>query len=84
MIENLFHVALRNLIKDGWFSLLNILGLTIGITFSLFLIFYVRDELSYDRYNENAGRICRIVSYVFMKKIRIATGRSPHFRLARL
>jgi putative ABC transport system permease protein len=67
MIKNLFRVALRNLIKDGWFSLLNILGLTIGITFSLFLIFYVRDELSYDRYNENAGRICRIVSYVHEK-----------------
>jgi putative ABC transport system permease protein len=64
MIKNFFHVALRNLIKDGWFSLLNIVGLTFGITFSLFLIFYVRDELSYDRYNENADRIYRVVSYI--------------------
>ncbi len=44
--------------------MLNVLGLTIGITFSLFLIFYIRDELSFDRYNKNADRIFRIVSYI--------------------
>ena len=57
-------IAVRNFKKDKWYSLLNILGLTIGITFSLFLIFYVRDELSYDRYNKKADRIFRIVSYI--------------------
>jgi putative ABC transport system permease protein len=60
-------IALRNFRKDKWFSLLNILGLTIGITFSLFLIFYIKDELSYDRFNTNADRIYRIVTYVTEK-----------------
>jgi putative ABC transport system permease protein len=60
-------IALRNFRKDKWFSLLNILGLTIGITFSLFLIFYVRDELNYDRFNLKADRIYRIVTYVTEK-----------------
>ena len=55
---------MRNFKKDKWYSLLNILGLTIGITFSLFLIFYIKDELNYDRYNKNADRIYRIVSYI--------------------
>ena len=64
MIKNLLLVTLRNLKKDKWYSLLNILGLTIGITFSLFLIFYVRDELSYDRFNRNVDRIYRINSYI--------------------
>ena len=64
MIKNLLLVALRNFRKDKWYSLLNILGLTIGITFSLFLIFYIADELSYDRYNKNAGRIYRINTYI--------------------
>jgi len=50
--------------RDKWYSLLNILGLTIGITFSVFLIFYILDELSYDKYNEKADRIYRIASYV--------------------
>ena len=60
MIKNLFLVAIRNFRRDKWYSLLNILGLTIGIAFSLFLLFYIKDELSYDRYNEKAGRIYRI------------------------
>jgi len=64
MIKNLILVALRNFKKDKWYSLLNVLGLTIGITFSLFLIFYIRDELGYDRYHEKADRIARIVSYI--------------------
>lgn len=64
MFKNMLHVALRNFIRDKWYSLLNILGLTIGITFSVFLVFYIKDELSYDRYNEKADRICRINAYV--------------------
>ena len=64
MIKNLLLIAIRNFKKDKWFNLLNILGLTIGITFSLFLIFYITDELNYDRYNEKADRIVRIVSYI--------------------
>src|SRR5436853_3184411 len=64
MIKNLLRVALRNFMRDKWYSLLNILGLTIGITFSVFLIFYIKDELSFDRYNEKADRIYRIAAYV--------------------
>jgi putative ABC transport system permease protein len=64
MIRNLFRVALRSIQKDKAYSVLNILGLTIGISFSLLLIFYVLDELSYDRFNEKADRIYRIVSFV--------------------
>jgi len=64
MIKNLFLVAIRNFRRDKWYSLLNILGLTIGIAFSLFLIFYIKDELSYDRYNEKANRIYRINSNI--------------------
>ena len=64
MIKNLLRVAIRNFKRDKGYSILNILGLTIGITFSLFLIFYIKDELSYDRYNEKADRIYRINSYI--------------------
>lgn len=64
MIKNLLLVALRNFKRDKWYSLLNILGLTIGITFGLFLIFYIKDELSYDRYHEKADRIFRINSII--------------------
>src|SRR4030095_2585341 len=64
MVKNFLVIALRNLKKDFWYNLVNILGLTMGITFSLFLIFYIKDELSYDKNNKKAGRIFRIVSYI--------------------
>lgn len=64
MIKNLLLIALRNLKKDIWYNLVNILGLTMGITFSLFLIFYIKDELGYDKHHENANRIFRINSYI--------------------
>lgn len=64
MLKNLIKTALRNLYKDFGYSSLNILGLTIGITSALFLIIYVSDEISYDRYNEKADRIYRVSSHI--------------------
>ncbi|MBK8608877.1 MAG: ABC transporter permease [Chitinophagaceae bacterium] len=64
MLKNLILLAFRHFKKDKWFSLLNVLGLSIGIIFSLLLVFYVMDELSYDRYHKKADRILRVVSYV--------------------
>ncbi len=64
MFKNYLKIAWRNLWKDKEYSLLNILGLAIGITCSLFLILYVMDELSYDRYNDNADRIYRVSAFI--------------------
>jgi putative ABC transport system permease protein len=64
MIKNYLRTALRNLWRHRGFSLLNILGLTIGMT-AFFLIFlYVRFEGSYDSFNTKADRIYRLVSDV--------------------
>jgi putative ABC transport system permease protein len=64
MLKNLFKIALRNIFKDKVYSAINILGLTIGITCSMFLFMYILDELSYDRYHANANNIYRIVSNI--------------------
>jgi putative ABC transport system permease protein len=64
MLKNLFKIALRNILKDKTYSAINILGLTIGITCSMFLFMYILDELSYDRYHKNADNIYRIVSNI--------------------
>ena len=50
MLKNLIKLAVRNLLKDKVYSLINVLGLTIGITCSLFLLMCIIDELSYDRF----------------------------------
>jgi putative ABC transport system permease protein len=64
MFKNLLKIAVRNILKDRTYSAINILGLTIGITCSLFLLMYILDELSYDRYHKNAPNIYRIVSNI--------------------
>ncbi|HWK07919.1 MAG TPA: ABC transporter permease [Puia sp.] len=64
MIKNYLRVAFRNLWRHRGFSLLNIIGLTVGMT-AFFLIFlYVRFEGSYDSMHSKADRIYRIVSDV--------------------
>src|SRR3970040_292790 len=64
MLKSLITLALRNLRKDKIYSAINILGLSIGITCSVFLLMYILDELSYDRYHEDAANIYRIVSNI--------------------
>jgi putative ABC transport system permease protein len=64
MLRNLIKISLRSLGKDKGYSTINILGLTIGITCSLFLLLYILDELSFDRYHKNAENIYRIISHI--------------------
>jgi putative ABC transport system permease protein len=64
MLKNLFKIAIRSILKDKTYSSINILGLTIGITCSLFLLLYILDEVSYDRYHANAENVYRIVSNI--------------------
>ncbi|MBN2773229.1 MAG: ABC transporter permease, partial [Prolixibacteraceae bacterium] len=64
MIKNIIKTAIRHIFKYFGYSFLNIIGLTLGITSSLFLIIYVSDEVSYDSYNENADRIYRVSSTI--------------------
>ena len=64
MLSNYLKIALRNLRRDKFYSLINILGLTIGITCGLLLLLYVTDELSYDKYHKNADQIYRVVTEI--------------------
>ncbi|MDN5215638.1 ABC transporter permease [Fulvivirgaceae bacterium BMA12] len=64
MLKNLLKVAVRNIVKEKSYSSINILGLTIGITCSIFLLLYIVDELSYDKYHENAENVYRVVSHI--------------------
>jgi putative ABC transport system permease protein len=62
MIRNYFKIAWRNLIKNKGFSIINIIGLSLGIGCFIMISMFVIDELSYDRYHEKANRIYRINS----------------------
>jgi len=61
MIKSYFTTAIRNILRHRVFSIINIIGLSIGMT-AFFLIFqYIRFEKSYDRWHTKADRIYRVV-----------------------
>jgi len=60
MIKNMFSIIVRNFIRQKAFSFINIFGLSIGMAVSIIILLYVKDELSYDKYNENADRTYRV------------------------
>ena len=60
MLKNYLRVAVRNLRRHFGYTVLNVVGLAVGIACCLFLLLYVQDELSYDRFHEDANSVFRI------------------------
>ena len=60
MWTSYFKTAIRSLLKNRSFTAINVLGLMLGIAVCLLIVFYVLDELSYDRFNQKAERIYRV------------------------
>jgi putative ABC transport system permease protein len=64
MLRNYFTVALRNIFKDKFYSIINVFGLMLGIVSCIFIAIYINDELSYDRFNTKANRIYRVIEFI--------------------
>ena len=78
MFRNYLKVTFRTLLKSKAFSFINILGLTIGISTCILITLYVLDELSYDRFHANAGRIFRLTELLHLpREVRPQTVTSP-------
>lgn len=60
MLQSYLKIALRNIFKHKGYSLINILGLSIGMACCVLILLFVQHELSYDRYHENAENIYRV------------------------
>ena len=60
MYRSYLLTAFRNLSRNRGFSIINILGLGVGLATCLLILLYVLDELSYDRYNTKAASIYRV------------------------
>ncbi len=60
MLKNYFKIALRSLTKYKGYTVINMLGLTVGITTCILICLYIQHELSYDRFHEKAADIYRL------------------------
>ncbi len=60
MLLNYLRIALRTLRRQPGYAALNVTGLAVGVACCLFLLLFVRDELSYDRFHEDADAVYRV------------------------
>ena len=61
MIKNYFKIAWRNLWLNKIFSVIKILGLSIGLMVCMLIFLYTKDEISYDQFHENKAQLYRII-----------------------
>ncbi len=62
LVKNYIKIAIRSIKKQPLFFLINVLGLAIGMACSILILMWVRDELSFDRFNTNYDNIYRLTS----------------------
>jgi putative ABC transport system permease protein len=60
MFKNYLKIAIRNLTKQKIYSVINILGLAVGLTGAVLIFLFVRNELSYDRFHKNTENLHRV------------------------
>lgn len=75
MIRNYFIVAFRNLKRNLTFSIINILGMTLGLAITSIIAIYVVNELTYDSYHKDSESIYRIDELVEMRGYSLGNSR---------
>ena len=67
MFKNYFKIAWRNMQRNKVYSFINIAGLSLGLAAAMLIILYVKDEVSYDRFQKNIANTYRITFTMFNK-----------------
>jgi putative ABC transport system permease protein len=60
MIKNYLKTAWRNILNNKFYAAINVTGLTVGLVVGLFMLLWVQDELSFDKFNKNATSIYKV------------------------
>ena len=61
MLKNYLKTSFRNLLRHKSYTFINILGLTVGLVTSIFILLWIIDELSFDRFHSNSDRIFKVL-----------------------
>ncbi len=60
MLKNYLKIGLRNLVKKKTFSLINIIGLAVGMASAALILLWINNEVSFDRFHEKQDRIYQV------------------------
>jgi putative ABC transport system permease protein len=61
MIKNYFKIIFRNLLKNKFLSVINILSLAVGLACTILILVFVHFELSYDKFQKDSERVYRFL-----------------------
>ncbi|MFO7829632.1 MAG: ABC transporter permease, partial [Bacteroidales bacterium] len=61
MFKNYIKTAFRNLFRNRFYALINIIGLSVGLAVSLLIIFYINNEFSFDKFHHQKDNIFRLI-----------------------
>jgi len=61
MLKNYFKTAIKTMMRNKTYTAINIFGLSIGLACVMLIVLYIKDEVSFDRFQENGQQIFRIV-----------------------
>jgi putative ABC transport system permease protein len=77
MTRNYITIALRQIFRNRFYSIINIAGLGVGLASAILILLYVSDELSYDQFHENKHRIYRVAETFRTGDGSMSTGLTP-------
>ncbi|MCX2742619.1 ABC transporter permease [Mangrovivirga sp. M17] len=60
---NYFKIALRNLLAKKQYTIINLVGLSVGLGISMIILFFIVQEHSYDKFNSNYDRIAKVMMH---------------------
>lgn len=63
MLSNFIKVAIRNLFRNSFYTIINIIGLAIGLIGAILIGLFIQSELSFDRYHQDHDRVYRLESH---------------------
>lgn len=78
MLKNIFTVAFRSIWRQKGFSIINILGLALGITACILIFLFVEYETSFDKHHARADEIYRISSVEELPSMTVTHSSVPH------
>ncbi len=68
MLKNYLKSVFRNFLHNKVYSLINILGLSLGLACAMLIVLYIKDELSYDRFHEKKDSLFRLTCGIIDKQ----------------
>ena len=85
MLKNYFKIAWRNISRNKVTGFINIAGLSIGMTCVILILFFIQNELSFDKFHKDADRVFQVTLKNNMGGQESWTGNTPpHSRRRRL